>query len=258
VNQWVIGTTLVAGAFVGMVAMVELGRRYRRRRMDRDGDAGGAGLGAVEGAVFALMGLLVAFTFSGAASRFDARRQLIVEEANDLGTAYLRMDLLPPAARATLQGTFRRYVDARLAAYRAIDDRTTALARLAESQALQGDIWAAAVEGCREVPASPCAMLLLPALNSVFDIATTRTVSLDLHPPNAIFGLLGVLAMACALLAGFSMGGEPSRSPLHVVGFAAILALTIYVTVDLEYPRLGLIRVDRFDRVLDDVRASMR
>ena len=79
-----------------------------------------------------------------------------------------------------------------------------------------------------------------------------------MHPPAVIFGLLGVLALACALLAGFSMGSEPARSPLHVVGFAAILALTIYVTVDLEYPRLGLIRVDSFDRVLTDVRATMR
>jgi hypothetical protein len=92
----------------------------------------------------------------------------------------------------------------------------------------------------------------------MFDIATTRTASTQMHPPVVIFGLLAVLALACALLAGFSMGADPTRSWLHVVGFAAILALTIYVTVDLEFPRLGLIRIDYFDELLAEVRAAMR
>jgi hypothetical protein len=257
-NQWVIGVLFAAGAFVGMVTMVEVGRRLRRWRVARDGDAGGSGLGAVEGAVFALMGLLVAFTFSGAASRLEARRQLIIDEANQIGTAYLRLDLLPPAPRAALQETFRNYLDTRLAGYRTSEDPTAAYEMLAQANALQGEIWAVAVTGCEQSPGTPCAVLLLPALNAMFDIAAARTASLQMHPPAAIFGMLGVLALACALLAGFSMAVAPSRSWLHVVGFAAILALTIYVTVDLEYPRLGLIRIDEFDSVLADVRAAMR
>ncbi len=257
-NQWTLGILFAAGAFLGMVVMVELGRRYRHRHVVRHGGDGGGGLGAVEGAVFALMGLLVAFTFSGAASRLEARRQLIVEEANDIGTAYLRLDLLPPEPRATLQEKLRRYTDTRLEAYRTSDQPSVAYGKLAEAQTLQGEIWAEAIQGCQPPAAPPCAMLLLPALNAMFDIASTRTASLDIHPPAVIFALLGLLALACALLAGFSMGSDPSRSWLHVVGFAAILALTIYVTVDLEYPRLGLIRIDYFDRLLADVRAAMR
>jgi hypothetical protein len=89
---------LSGGLFVAMFAMLELGHRpgVRRRRIDAESAA--AGTGVVEGAVFALLGLLIAFTFSGAASRFDERRKLIVEEANAIGTAYLRLDLLPSAA----------------------------------------------------------------------------------------------------------------------------------------------------------------
>src|SRR5262245_21534433 len=109
-NQWILGMLFAGSSFMGMVLMVELGRHYRQRRVVRHGGVGGGtGLGAVEGAVFALMGLLVAFTFSGAASRLEGRRQLIVEEANNIGTAYLRLDLLPPEPRADLQEKLRRY-----------------------------------------------------------------------------------------------------------------------------------------------------
>lgn len=257
-NAWVLGSLFAAGAFGGMVVMVEVGRRVRRWRIAHGGGSAGSGLGAVEGAVFALMGLLVAFTFSGAGARLEARRQLIVDEANDLGTAYLRLDLLPPAYRAAQQERVRQYVDLRLAAYRATDRPAQAYALLDQSQAAQGEIWTQAVEGCQQAAGTACAMLLLPALNAVFDIGSTRRASLRMHPPAVIFGLLGTVALACALLAGFSMGAEPVRSWLHVLGFAAVLALTIYVTIDLEYPRLGLIRVDPFDQLLADVRAAMR
>jgi hypothetical protein len=114
------------------------------------------------------------------------------------------------------------------------------------------------VAACQQTTSAQPGMLLLPALNTMFDIAATRAAAFQMHPPPAIFGLLGFLALACALLAGFSMGADRSRSWLHVVGFAAIVALTIYVTMDLEYPRLGLIRVTDFDRLLVDVRATMR
>ncbi len=257
-NQWVAGSIFAAAAFAGTLLMIEIGRRIRRWRPVRDGDEGNAGPGTVESAIFALMSLLIAFTFSGAAVRLDARRQLIVEEANDIGTAYLRLDLLPPVPRAALQELFRQDLDARLAAYRAIDDPEQVVAGLARSQTLQGEIWTQAVAACQQTTSTQPGMLLLPAINAMFDIASTRAAAFKMHPPSAIFGLLGFVALTCALLAGFSMGAERSRSWFHVVGFAAIVALTIYVTMDLEYPRLGLIRVTDFDRLLLDVRATMR
>jgi hypothetical protein len=115
-SNFTLGAMLLAGGlFLALVACLEIGRRVGVRRAARDGEAARAGAGVVEGAVFALLGLLVAFTFSGAAARFDQRRALIVEEANAIGTAYLRLDLLPAAAREELRESFRRYVDARLA-----------------------------------------------------------------------------------------------------------------------------------------------
>jgi hypothetical protein len=114
------GVWFAAGLFVGMLVLLELGRRLRQRQRARHGESLGEGLGAVQAAVFGLLGLLLAFTFSGAASRFDARRQLVVEEANAIGTTYHRLDLLPPEQRQNLQQGMRDYVDARLALYQAM------------------------------------------------------------------------------------------------------------------------------------------
>jgi hypothetical protein len=125
--------------------------------------------------VFGLLGLLVAFTFSGAASRFEDRRHLITTEANAIGTAYLRIDLLPADAQPELKELFRRYVDVRWATYRDLADQTATNAKLTEGAALQGNIWAKALTACRrpEAPAQ-ATMLLLPALNEMIDIVTTR------------------------------------------------------------------------------------
>ena len=100
--------------FLAMMGTIELGRWLGRRRRRLEPDAGEGGVGTVEGAVFALLGLLLAFTFSGAASRFDARRDLITQETNAIGTAYLRIDLLPADHQPALRRAFADYVAARL------------------------------------------------------------------------------------------------------------------------------------------------
>lgn len=247
---------LVAAAlFAALLAAQEIGFRVGRRRSG-SADAGPAGLGAVDGAVFGLMGLLIAFTFSGAAARFDTRRQLVVEEANAIGTAYLRIDLLPAGSQPALRDLFRRYIDERLAVYAAIPDVAAARAALARAAALQDQIWKAAVAASRDAPGAMLAVLT--SVNAMIDITTTRTVALQTHPPAIIYGLLVFLAIVCAVLAGYGMAGGRSRSAIHIFGFAVILSLTIYVILDMEFPRIGLIRLDAADEVLRDVRASMR
>ena len=90
---------LILGLFVSMLLCLETGRWIGLLGIEQSRDGAGPGFGALEGAVFGLLGLLVAFTFSGAATRFEMRAQLIVDEANAIGTAYLRIDLLPAAAQ---------------------------------------------------------------------------------------------------------------------------------------------------------------
>src|SRR5450432_3459290 len=119
------------GMFLAMLLLLETGRRLGARRLASDPEAAKSGSGAVEGAVFGLMGLLIAFTFSGAATRFDTRRALVVEEANDIGTAWLRLDLLPAIAQPPLREKFHEYVDTRLAVYRKLPDLAAARVELA-------------------------------------------------------------------------------------------------------------------------------
>jgi len=237
--------------------MLEVGRRVGVRRRLHDPDGATAGLGALDGAIFGLMGLLIAFTFSGAASRLDTRRQLIVQEANNIGTAYLRLDLLPASAQPQLRDDFRRYVDSRLAVYRALPDVEAAKGRLAESNAIQGEIWNLAVAATK-VNGNAITSLVLSSLNDMIDITTTRTVALQTHPPLAIFWMLILMVLAGALLAGYGTADSKQRSWLHTIGFAVLMTVAIYMIIDLEYPRFGLIRVDAVDQLLINLRKDMK
>jgi hypothetical protein len=248
---------LSAGLCAGILAVMEIGRRMGKRRKATDAEGSRAGLGAIEGALFALLGLLIAFTFSGAAARFDARRQLIVEETNAIGTAYLRLDLLPEASQPALRESFKKYLDSRIEVYRLLPDIEAAMKELARSAGLQKEIWNQAVAAGKTSQSPAPAMLLLPALNQMIDITTTRTMAGQLHPPAIIFVMLGLLTLVAALLAGYGMAEGKARSAIHMLGFAAIMAFTIFVILDVEYPRLGMIRVDAFDQALVQLRQSM-
>ena len=248
---------IAGGLFLGMLGLQEVGRRLGARRLAHDAE-GIRTTGTVEGAVFALLGLLMAFTFSGAASRFDDRRHLVAEEANAIGTAWLRIDLLPANVQPDVRKLFRRYLDSRLQTYRKLPDIEAAKLEMARSARLQNEIWVAAVAASRASETTAVSMLLLPALNQMIDITTTRTTAAEIHPPAVVFVMLGALALIAALVAGYGMAGGKARSWIHTVAFASVIAATVYVIFDMEYPRLGLIRVDALDHVLVDLRETMK
>ena len=99
---------------------------------------------------------------------------------------------------------------------------------------------------------------MVPALNAMFDIVTTRTAAAQMHPPAAVWMMLGGLTLVCSFLVGYNLGSGLRRNWLHVLTFALLFSLTLYVIIDMEYPRLGFIRVTAMDSVLQDVRDSMR
>lgn len=247
------------GLLAGMLLMLEVGRRSGRRQLLSDPEGAREGTGTIEGAVFGLLGLIIAFTFSGAASRFDERRALIVEEINAIGTAYLRLDLLPPQLQLPLRQSFRDYVDARLAAYRKMPDVIAAEVELTKATELQREIWRRAIAAAASEEALSDAMkLLLPALNAMIDITTTRTMATEIHPPASIFAMLFLLSLASALLAGYGMARGKKRRWLHTGTLAVVMSFSVYVILDMEFPRLGLIRIDAFDQSLADLRQSMQ
>ena len=242
--------------FAGVLAFAEVGRRIARRRAAHDPDGAWHGTGVVDAAVFGLFGLVIAFTFSGAASRFDTRRNLIVEEVNAIGTAYLRLDILPAEAQPGLRDSFRRYLDSRIQVYRKYPDGAAVAAELENVKRLESEIWTQALAAERDT--APAARLLLPALNEMFDISTKRTMAMNMHPPTAIYAMLFGLALIASMIAGYGMARAESRAWFHVIGFAAVVAIVAYVILDIEHPRLGLIRIDTLDRALVDLRGSMQ
>jgi hypothetical protein len=243
---------------IGMLVCMELGRRWGARWLAHDKEDTISGLGLAQGAIFTLYGLLLAFTFSEATSRFDLRRELIAEESNAIGTAYLRLDLLKPESQPAMRQQFREYLDSRLEVYRRMPDVVAAEAELVRSGKLQEGIWARAVADTRLEGAHPEAgKLLLPAVNAMIDITATRTMAARIHPAPIIYKLLFLLALICSLMAGYGMAGSKKRNWLHTTAFAVVTAASVYVILDIEYPRAGLIRISVYDQVLIDLRKSM-
>jgi hypothetical protein len=165
--------------------------------------------------------------------------------------------LLPASAQPELRDLFRRYLDSRLAVFQKIPDLAAVREELAKNGELQTQIWTRAMAACQSAPAVVVAQVV-PALNAMFDVAASRNASAQLHPPGIIFVMLGVLALICSLLAGHAMAGGKSRSWIHMIGFSFVLATTVYVILDLEFPRLGIIRIDTFDQVLLELRQSVK
>jgi hypothetical protein len=229
-----------------MLVLIELGRRFRIRHKAPQEST------AIESAIFALFGLLLAFTFSGAVERYDRHRELLVEETNAIDVAYLRLDLLPPAAQPTLRQLFRDYTTSRLHLYDSASDEVSPV-----TEHLQREIWQQSVGAATASGANvDAARLLLPALNTMIDITHTRKNTFNLHPPEVVFLLLFVFSGGAAFLGGYSMAVR-GRSWFHMFALAVAVTLTIYATLEIEYPRQGLIRLSDTDKTLIDLRNSM-
>jgi hypothetical protein len=257
-NFLIADVLLAVVLFVAMLGAQEWGRRLGERHRSLDSKSDKWSYGASEGAVFALLGLFLAFTFSGAGSRFDARRHLIVDEANAIGTAWLRIDVLPENRRPELRQLFRDYLDTRLETYRLVAAGERPDSALDRSARLQQQIWVAATQAAAESGQVPPFTVLLPALNEMFDIRSTRIAAAQMHSPVVVYVMIGVLALIGAMFVGYGMAGREVRSFIHTIGFAAAMCVVLYVILDLEFPRLGLVRIDATDRVLVELRASMQ
>jgi hypothetical protein len=242
--------------FLGLGGMQEVGRRFARAQAARDPNRVPPSVGAVESAILTLLGLLLAFTFNGAAQRFEYRRTLITQEVNAIGTAYRRLDLLAAQPRAALQDKLRRYVSERLATYAALPDIERVHVLLEQSERTQDEIWDEAVPAA--VAAGGAApMLVVGALNAMIDIMTTRLIETQAHPPLVLYAMLAALLLLSGFPAGYSSAARSYLPTLHMLIYATMLSVTVFVILDLEYPRLGLIRIDAADQNLERLLESL-
>ena len=256
---------LIAGAFfVSSLFLLNYGRQLGLRYLKED-TGNMAGLTTVEGAVFALIGLLLAFTISGALQRFDDRRQLVIQEANAASTAHDRLALFEGDVGRDLQNKLRDYVQARIDLYRmphdySLSKRTEFFSSEQEDKilSLKNNVWNAAVAACPQASFRPACAQALPTLANLFEVARLRLGAAEKHPPQVIYVILFGLGLGGSLLAGFGMAAAKSRSWIHMLIFAATLTVALYTLTDMEYPRLGLIRIDNFDHFLVDAQLQMQ
>lgn len=202
----------------------------------------------LEAVIFALLGLLLAFTFAAAAARFEARGATMVEEANAIGTAWLRIDLLAEDLQPGVRADFRRYVALRKGAHTGAVTEAAFLARMQEANALQRRIWSVAVAaGAAPDARGGIDEGLLPALNDMIDITTTRAMQTRMHTPAPVLLALLLLALLCTFVVGFGRGAARQLDRLRLGSYCLVVGLTLYLCLDLEFPRRGLIRLDRFE-----------
>ena len=254
------------GTFAALIGTMWAGHRIGRQRLAQrsatgggtgGGSGGDAGHGAIEGAVFALLGLMLAFSFSGAATRFADRRDLITQEANAVGTAWLRIDLLPASSQPAIRAAFRCYVDARLSVYRDPGDSAAVATGVQATAIAQTMLWKQVVEAVSTTEGQRVITTVIPAMNEMFDMATTRTMAMEVHQPTLLYAIMLLLMLIGAFISGVAMAPNPQISRIHMLVFATTLALTTWLTLDLEYPRRGVLRITQYDHVLTDLRADM-
>jgi len=225
---------LLVGAYVSS----DLGYRFGRWTGPRD-EAFDRQLGIVRGATFALVAFLIGFAFSGAASRYVERLDIIVKEANALGTAWLRADTLAEPAKANLKAALRDYAADRVASLRQPEPEPV-LAHIARVGSFHDRIWKAGLEGTAGNPA--LGLLVLPSLNEVIDLHTTHLSAAKRHLPVAIMvGLLVTVGLSLAM-AAFGHGQVGRRFAALDMLYGVVMAAALWMTIDLDYPRYGLIR----------------
>ncbi len=257
---------IAAAFFVGSLILLNYGRYVGLRYLQhRKGTVNMAGLTTVEGAVFALIGLLLAFTISGALQRFDERRELVIKEANAVSSAFDRLGLFEGEVAANLQAKLKDYVRARIDLYRMPHDFSLwqRIELYSPEQKdkildLKTKLWDATVAACPEASFRPACLQALPALANAFEVARLRLGATEKHPPQVLYALLFGLGLGGSLLAGFGMAAATARSWIHMVIFAAALTVALYTVTNMEYPRLGLINIESFDHFLVDAYQQMQ
>ena len=233
IDLWLVLNVLVP-TFAGALLAAELG--YRLGAFRRAGGATGvpSGAGTIVGSLFALTAFMLAFTFGSAASRFGARRQLVVEEANAVSTAFLRADLLRPPWAERLRDHLRDYVELRLEAVRTSTPEMLA-AGIRRSEDLHGLMWSQAMEAIESRPA-PTNALVLQALNDVIDIHTDRVAAaLYSQMPVTIWVSLLLVAAAGMLAVGCQAGLSGPRPSLVTFLLMFAFSTVIMLIADLDH-----------------------
>lgn len=232
---WAVYLLTVLLLFAAMESGYQLGKTRLRELIARPD----AGVGAIVAATLALLAFLLAFVVGFAANIFNERRELVVDEANAIGTSYLRAGYLDEPYRTELRDLLREYVDMRLAA-REQETREMALTR---SEKIHDELWSRAEVVARENPVDTIA-IYIESLNEVIDMHTERvSVGLGIRvPPTILLGLY-LVALGTMFLVGMGSAYRENRNHIALILLILILSVVLLLIVDLDRSQDGLLRV---------------
>lgn len=231
-------------SIVLLLAAGELGYRVGLWKRARADEVLRSQISTTQAAVFGLLALLLAFTFSMAVQRFDVRKQLVLDEANAIGSAYLRADFLDARVRDEMRSLLRTYVDLRLE-YGSEPEGERREQAFAEARALQGKMWTVAVAAVRQPDSPRIAQLFVESLNELVDVDAKRMAAYANTVPLTVWFLLGCIAVLAVFTNGYGAGSGGHRLVLSMLMLPLVTAAVIAVCVDLDRPRRGLILVSQ-------------
>jgi hypothetical protein len=238
---------------VAYYACIALGSEIKRRLV-KAGGGDEKPFEVAQGAVFVLAALILGFSFSFATSRFDARRALVTEEANAIGTSYLRAGYLPAGAADRFRQTLREYAKARLAMY--ASDAAIGAAAEGRSRAMQETLWSIIVGAARADPRNVQLGLLTDSVNETIDVSARQAGALRARVPAAMLGLMLIVSFASTILVGLHFARMDTPQVVLGLIFALLFGTVVATIVDLDRPQQGLVRVDLTS--LQDAVRSMR
>jgi hypothetical protein len=236
---------IVPTLFLVMVVSGEIGHRVGRRRRAEADDTLKSQVVTVQGGMLGLLALLLGFSFAIAESRFEVRKELVVEEANAIGTAALRGRMLAEPHRRAVAALFRDYVDVRLAAMRHYHQASELQTLDDRAGSLQEELWTQAIGVTEKDKSMVPTGLFVQSLNAVIDIKGKRDAALNNHVPESVLLLLFLVAMLTVGMVGYGGGLGERRMTGILLLLSLLLTLVILLIMDLDRPRRGIIQVNQ-------------
>jgi len=252
-----INTLVIAGGlFVSMAFAIETGFRIGIRNKQSADEASKAQVATIQASLLGVLALLLGFTFSLALQRFDRRSEAVVDEANAIGTAYLRAQLLPASVRNNVQKLLRDYLDQRIQASAiTLANQADREALLAQSSRTQTVLWGYARQAADEDPSPVKSGLFIQSLNDLIDNLGKRDAALDRHVPEVVLLLLyGTFVMA-GVIVGYASGLAGHRASFVTYIMVSLIVVLVFIILDLDRPRRGLIEVSQ--KSLIDLQAAI-
>jgi len=242
--------------FLAIIIAFLIGNRIRRYKERKGMTTEDKSIGALEGSLLGLLALLLSFTFGMSSSRHDRRVNIIMEEANAIGTAVLRSDLYPDSIRQAFREDFEAYLETRIRFYSLKTDIPAIVKSLQDGQDLQASLWERASSLGRDKDNLHRTAQMIPALNAMFDIASTRTAATLDKVPEIIFYLLFLISITASLMVGYAGGIKPDWT--MVLSFSLMISMTVYLIVDLDRPRKGAITMDKANEQIVQLKSMFK